>query len=105
MAMHAGHVLTDAERRWLGMVAELSLDLGAQTTGYPPMYTGWYFDLFLDRQADGMRGVDYMPDYSTAKEGVAYVGPPPPRLGFFVVDAGAPPRAFVGPVARAYEVH
>jgi len=55
MAMHAGHVLTAAERRWLGMVAELSLDLGAQTTGYPPMYTGWYFDLFIDRQADGMR--------------------------------------------------
>jgi Protein of unknown function (DUF3160) len=101
----AGRALTDAERRWLGMVAELSLDLGAQTTGYPPMYTGWYFDLFLDRQADGMRGVDYIADYFTSQEGVAYIGATASRLGIFVVDAGGPPRAFVGPVARAYEVH
>jgi Protein of unknown function (DUF3160) len=101
----AGRALTGAERRWLGMVAELSLDLGAQTTGYPPMYTGWYFDLFLDRQADGMRGTDYIADYFTSQEGVAYVGATAPRLGIFVVDTGGPPRAFVGPVARAYEVH
>ena len=101
----ADRPLTDAERRWLGMVAELSLDLSAQTTGYPPMYTGWYFDLFLDRQGDGMRGADYIADYFTSQEGVAYVGATAPRLGIFVVDAGGPPRAFVGPVARAYEVH
>jgi hypothetical protein len=100
-----GRALTDAERRWLGMVAELSLDLGAQTTGYPPMYTGWYFDLFLDRQADGMRSADYIADYFTSQESVAYVGATAPRLGIFVVDTGGPPRAFVGPVARAYEVH
>ncbi len=101
----ADRPLTDAERRWLGMVAELSLDLDAQTTGYPPMYTGWYFDLFLDRQADGMRGADYIADYFTSQEDVAYVGTTAPRLGIFVVDAGGLPRAFVGPVARAYEVH
>jgi hypothetical protein len=101
----AGRPLTDAERRWLGMVAELSLDLKAQTTGYPPMYTGWYFDLFLDRQADGMRGADYIADYFTSQQSVAYVGASAPRLGIFVVDAGGAPRAFVGPVARAYEVH
>ncbi len=100
----AGRPLTGAERRWLGMVAELNIDLSAQTTGYPPMYTGWYFDLFLDRQADGMRGADYIADYFTSQEGVAYVGATAPRFGIFVVDAGGPPRAFVGPVARAYEV-
>ena len=101
----AGRPLTGAQRRWLGMVAELSVNLGVDTTGHPPMYTGWYFDLFLDRQADGMRGADYIADYFTSKEGVAYVGATAPRLGIFVVDAGGPPRAFVGPVARAYEVH
>jgi hypothetical protein len=69
------------------------------------MYTGWYFDLFLDRQADGMRGADYIADYFTSQQRVAYVGATAPRLGIFVVDAGGLPRAFVGPVARAYEVH
>jgi hypothetical protein len=100
----AGRPLTLAERRWLGMVAELDLDRTVQMTGYPPMYTGWYFDLFLDRQGDGMRGADYIADYFTSQEGVSYVGATAPQLGIFVVDAGGPPRAFVGPVARAYEV-
>jgi hypothetical protein len=36
---------------------------------------------------------------------VAYVGASAPRLGIFVIDAGGPPRAFVGPVARAYQAH
>ena len=99
----AGRPLTMAERRWLGMVAELNVDLGVETTGHPPMYTGWYFDLFFDRQEDGMRGADYIADYFTSQEGVAYAGATAPRLGIFVVDAGGPPRAFVGPVARAYE--
>jgi hypothetical protein len=101
----AGRPLTGAERRWLGMVAELNIDRGVDITGHPPMYTGWYFDLFVDRQADGMRGADYIADYFTSQEVVAYVGATAPRLGIFVVDAGGPPRAFVGPVARAYEVH
>ena len=101
----AGRPLTMAERRWLGMVAELNVNLGVDTTGHPPMYTGWYFDLFLDREADGMRGADYIADYFTSQEVVAYAGATAPRLGIFVVDAGGPPRAFVGPVARAYEVH
>jgi hypothetical protein len=99
----AGRLLTGAERRWLGMVAELDVDLGVDTTGHPPMYTGWYLDLFFDRQEDGMRGADYIADYFTSQTGVAYVGATAPRLGIFVVDAGGPPRAFVGPVARAYE--
>jgi hypothetical protein len=101
----AGRPLTPAQRRWLGMVAELNVNLGVNITGHPPMYTGWYFDLFLDRQADGMRGADYIADYFTSQEAVAYVGAAAPRLGIFVVDAGGPPRAFVGPVARAYQAH
>jgi hypothetical protein len=101
----AGRPLTTAERRWLGMVAELKLNLGVNITGHPPMYTGWYFDLFLDREADGMRGADYIADYLTSQEVVAYVGATAPRLGIFVIDTGGTPRAFVGPVARAYEVH
>ncbi len=99
----AGRPLTDAERRWLGMVAEMDIDRSVEVTGHPPMYTGWYFDLFLDRQADGMRGADYIADYFTSQEVVAYVGATAPRIGIFVVDAGGPPRAFVGPIARAYE--
>jgi hypothetical protein len=86
------------------MVAELNINLGIDTTGHPPMYTGWYFDLFFARQGDGMRGADYIADYYTSQAGVAYVGATAPRLGVFVIDAGGPPRAFVGPVARAYEV-
>lgn len=100
----SGRPLTTVERRWLGMVAELNVDLGVETTGHPPMYTGWYFDLFFARQGDGMRGADYIADFYTSQAGVAYVGATAPRLGVFVVDAGGPPRAFVGPVARAYEV-
>jgi hypothetical protein len=101
----AGRPLTGVERRWLGMVAELTLNRDIVVTGHPPMYTGWFFDLFLDRQADGMRGADYIADYFTSQEGIAYVGATAPRLGIFVVDTGGPPRAFIGPVARAYEVH
>jgi Protein of unknown function (DUF3160) len=100
----AGRPLTPAERRWLGMVAEMNIDRSIEVTGHPPMYTGWYFDLFIDRQGDGMRGADYIADYFTSQEVVAYVGATAPRLGIFVVDAAGPPRAFVGPVARAYEV-
>jgi hypothetical protein len=101
----AGRPLTAAERRWLGMVAELNVNHGVDITGHPPMYTGWYFDLFLDREKDGMRGAEFIADYFTSRDGVAYVGSTAPRLGIFVVDVGGPPRAFVGPVARAYEVH
>ena len=57
-------------------------------TGHPPTYTGWYFDLFFNRQEDGMRGAEYIADYFTSQEGVAYVGATAPRLGVFVVDAG-----------------
>src|SRR5580704_12597352 len=74
-----------------------------EMTGNPPTYTGWYFDLFFNRQDDGMRAAEYIADYFTSQEGVAYAGATAPRLGIFVVDAGGPPRAFAGPVAHAYE--
>lgn len=100
----AGRPLTVAQRRWLGMVAEMNLDRSVELTGYPPMYTGWYFDLFYERESDGLRGAGFIADYFTSQAGVTYVGATAPRMGVFVVDAGGPPRAFVGPVARAYEV-
>lgn len=99
-----GRPLTDSERAWLGQVAELSQDRSAETTGYPPMYTGWYFDLFFHRQDDGMRGASFVADFFTSQEGIAYAGASAPRMGMFVVDAGGGPRVMVGPVATAYEV-
>ncbi|HMG24089.1 MAG TPA: DUF3160 domain-containing protein [Kofleriaceae bacterium] len=102
----ANRPLTAHEQRWLGMVTELSIDTTQDITGHPPVYSGWYFDLFLDAEADGMRGAGYIADYFTSVEdGIAYAGATAPRLGIFVVDTGGPPRAFVGPVARAYETH
>ncbi len=102
----ANRPLTAVQKRWIGMVAELSVDKTQEITGYPPVYSGWYFGLFPDAERDGMRGAGYIADYFTSVEdGIAYVGASAPRLGVFVVDTGGGPRAFVGPVARAYETH
>ncbi|HEX7838827.1 MAG TPA: DUF3160 domain-containing protein [Kofleriaceae bacterium] len=102
----ANRPLTTQEKRWLGMVSELSVDTSQDITGYPPVYSGWYFDLFLDAEGDGMRGASYIADYFTSVEdGISYAGATAPRMGIFVVDAGGAPRAFVGPVARAFETH
>lgn len=100
----AGVPLTAVEKRWIGMVAELSIDTSQDITGHPPVYSGWYFDLFYNREGDGMREASFIADYFTSPEGVAYAGATAPRMGVFVVDTNGPPRAFVGPVARAYEV-
>jgi Protein of unknown function (DUF3160) len=102
----ANRPLTATQKRWIGMVSELSVDDSQDITGYPPVYSGWYFDLFLQSQDDGMRGADFVADYFTSVEdGIAYVGASAPRMGVFVVDTGGAPRAFVGPVARGYETH
>ena len=102
----ANRPLTAAEKHWLGMVTELSIDTSEDITGYPPVYSGWYFDLFLEAEADGMRGASFIADYFTSVEdGISYAGATAPRLGIFVVDTGGAPRAFVGPIARAYEAH
>jgi hypothetical protein len=102
----ANRPLSAAEKHWLGMVTELTVDTSEDITGYPPVYSGWYFDLFLEAEADGMRGAGFIADYFTSVEdGISYAGATAPRLGIFVVDTGGAPRAFVGPVARAYEAH
>lgn len=67
-----------------------------------PTYTGWYFDLFIDR-TDAIARADLIADFVTSSSGVGYVGVQQPVLAIFAVDAGGPPRAMVGPVARAYE--
>lgn len=102
----ANRPLSAVQKQWLGMVAELGVDKTVETTGYPPTYAGWYLDLFPDAERDGMRGAGFVADYFTsAEEGIAYVGASAPRMAIFVVDTGGAPRAFVGPIARGYEVH
>jgi hypothetical protein len=96
-----GRALTPDQAQFLGMVAEYR----PPSTGGGPWYTGWYYDLFRDRAEDGLTAADFVADYYTSGylNQVAYVGASGPRLGFFVVDVGGPPRVMVGPVARAYE--
>ncbi|MEO7735274.1 MAG: DUF3160 domain-containing protein [Kofleriaceae bacterium] len=102
----ANRPLSAAQKHWIGMVAELSVDKTVETTGYPPKYSGWYLNLFPDPERDGMRGAGFIADYFTSVEdGIAYAGASSPRIGVFVVDTGGGPRAFVGPVARAFETH
>jgi hypothetical protein len=92
-------VLTHDERAFLSMVAEME----PGTTGGPPRYTGWWFDLFRDREQDGLAPPSYIASFFTG-ETISYVGATAPQLGVFVVDTGCAPRLVVGPVARAYEV-
>ncbi len=103
----AGLPLSDAEKRWLGMVAEMGQDRSVDTTGFPPIYSGWYFS--TSRTAardDGLRSGRFIADYFTSpSDGVAYLGATEPRMGVFVIDAGGPARVAVGPVARGYELH
>jgi hypothetical protein len=96
----AGRALTADQRAFLSMVAEMT----PGTTGGPPTYTGWWFDLFRDRERDGLAPADYIASYFTG-DAISYVGATAPHLGVFVVDTGGPPRLVVGPVARAYEHH
>jgi Protein of unknown function (DUF3160) len=101
-----GRELTAAQRRWLGMVSEYVPSDGYVSTGEPPKWTGWYVDMFEDRQHGASRSAAFVADYFTLTnaERVAYVGSRGPRLGVFVVDAGGEPRAMVGPVAEGYEL-
>jgi hypothetical protein len=101
-----GRELTDPQRRWLGMVSEYVPAGGYVSTGEPPKWTGWYFDMFEDRQHGASRSAAFVADYFTLTnvDRVAYVGSRGPRLGVFVVDAGGEPRAMVGPVAEGYEL-
>jgi len=101
----AGVALSDAQRRWLGMVAEHVPNGGYGDTSEPPKWTGWYFDMFEDRELGASRTSAFVADYFTLTNAgkVKYLGADGPRLGVFVVDVGGSPRAMVGPVAKGYE--
>lgn len=101
----AGWPLTDAQKRYLAMVAEHIPSWNVDSGG-PPQYTGWYFDLFPHRDRDSKARGSFVADYftSTNLARVAYLGATPPRLGLFLVDTGGHPRVMAGPVARGYEL-
>jgi hypothetical protein len=94
----AGQPLPDEAQRFLGMVSEI----GPHGSDGRPTYTGWYFDLFIDRE-DAIAQADLIADYVTMPRGVGYLGVASPVLAIFAVDTGGGPRAMIGPVARAYE--
>lgn len=97
---------TKDQLQWLGMVAEYVPQGGYVDSGEPPKWTGWYFDMFEDREIGATKAADFIADYFTMTNvsKIAYLGTDGPRLGVFVVDTGDEPRAFVGPVARGYEL-
>ncbi len=87
-------------KRFLSMVAEMT----PGSTGGPPTYTGWYFDLFQRRDEDGLKGSELIADfYTSSNAGISYLGVSGTYLGVFVVDTSGGPRVMVGPVARAYQ--
>lgn len=97
---------TKDQSQWLGMVAEYVPQGGFADSGEPPKWTGWYFDMFEDREQGATKATDFIADYFTLTNigKVAYLGTDGPRLGVFIVDVGGEPRAMVGPVARGYEI-
>lgn len=102
-----GRPLSEAQRRWLGMVAEHTSAGGySGDSGEPPKWTGWYFDLFPDREIGAEKAADFVADYFTLTNAgeVRYLGAETPRMAAFVVDTGGAPRMMVGPVARGYEL-
>ena len=101
----SGRALSGAQRRWLGMVSEHVPNGGYGDTSEPPKWTGWYFDMFEDREFGAGRSAAFVADYFTLTNlnQVKYLGADGPRLGVFIVDTGGVPRAMVGPVAKGYE--
>ncbi|HQP36411.1 MAG TPA: DUF3160 domain-containing protein [Polyangiaceae bacterium] len=100
-----GKALPEPHRRWLSMVAEHIPVGGFSDSGEPPKWTGWYFDMFEDREHGASKATAFVADYFTLtnKGTVQYLGAEGPRLGVFVVDTGGEPRAMVGPVAKGFE--
>ena len=96
-----GRPLSPAEKRYLSMVAEMT----PGSTGSAPTYTGFYFDMFRTRENEALTSPAFIADYYTSSElgRIAYLGVSAPIMGVFVVDRGGGPRAFVGPVAHAFE--
>lgn len=99
----AGRTLTANQKRFLSMVVEMA----PGSSGGPPTFTGWYFDLFRKRAADGLGRSQLVADYYTSTNlgEASYVGIADVRLGLFVVDTNGGPRIMTGPIARAYETH
>lgn len=101
----SGAALPEADRRWLGMVSEYVPTGGyAGDSGEPPKWTGWYYDMFEDREHGALESAAFVADYFTmTNHGTSEtLGAEAPRLGVFVVDVGGEPRAMVGPVAKGY---
>jgi Protein of unknown function (DUF3160) len=99
----ANRPLTPEAQRWLSMVVEMR----PGSSDGPPTYSGWYFDLFRNRQDEGLADAHLIADFYTSwwEHDVSYAGADAPRLGVFVVDTGGAPRAVVGPVAAGYGHH
>jgi hypothetical protein len=96
--------LPDEAQRFLSMVVEATF--GWRSTGSSPTFTGWYFDMFHERN-EAMEGASFIADYYTSTElGVAaYAGVKGVKLGVFVVDSAGAPRVVVGPVSDSFEAH
>ncbi|HMZ38542.1 MAG TPA: DUF3160 domain-containing protein, partial [Leptospiraceae bacterium] len=94
-----GRSLPPEALRFLSMITEMS----PGGTGGPPTYTGWYFDLFYDRN-DALRSPALIADFYTSvnEQKVAYAGVSGARLGVFLVETGGERRVVVGPVAVAF---
>ena len=103
----SGRLLSEPERRWLAMVSEHIPNGGYVSSGEPPKWTGWYFDMFEDREHGASKSTSFIADYFTLTNAgeVAYLGAEGPRLGVFIVDTNGAPRAMVGPVAKGFEAH
>jgi Protein of unknown function (DUF3160) len=101
----SGAPLSEPDRRWLGMVSENIPSGGYLSSGAPPKWTGWYFDMFEDREIGATKSPAFVADYFTLtnEKLIEYLGAEGPRLGVFVVDTNGEARAMVGPVAKGYE--
>ncbi len=99
----ADRQLTPEAQRWLSMVVEIH----PGSSDGPPTYSGWYFDLFRNRQEEGLADARLIADFYTSwwVGQVSYAGAEHPRLGVFIVDTAGAPRAVVGPVAAGYGYH
>lgn len=97
-----GKPLSLDQKRFLSMVVEMH----PGSSSGPPTYTGWYFDLFRKRDAEGLSQSQFIADYYTSVNlsEASYVGVSTVRLGLFVIDVGGVPRIVTGPIARAFEL-
>ena len=60
-----GRVLTDDQKRWLGMGSEHVPVGGFGDSGEPPKWTGLYFDMFEDREIGATKQTAFIGDTFT----------------------------------------